>query len=247
MTDGRDAPQLGLDGGRHGAELALAGEQLAEGVADVHDIDVARCDPGGGERLAHGLGEQLGESDLFARGVAREVGLIAAEHCHGHTVISTVVVGVRQTLRSTCRIAMPARKMHGAARVADYTRRGWWTDETVQQLFADQVRTRGAALAVVDPPNKAELVDLPPRRLSWAELGEQVDRLAATLLDYGIGEGDVLAVQLPNIAELVIAYLAAWRVRAIVSPLPVQYRRHELESLGRVGSVPRRADQRPHR
>jgi acyl-CoA synthetase (AMP-forming)/AMP-acid ligase II len=47
----------------------------------------------------------------------------------------------------------------------------------------------------------------------------------------------VLAVQLPNIVELAVAYLAAWRVRAIVSPLPVQYRRHEIVELGAIGSI----------
>lgn len=128
---------------------------------------------------------------------------------------------------------MPARKMHPSQRVAEYTGRGWWSDETVQQLLADRIAERGGALALVDPPNKADLVDLPTRRWTWTEIGEQTDRLAAALLEHGIGEGDVLGVQLPNTAELAIIYLAAWRVRAIVSPLPVQYRRHEIESMAR--------------
>jgi acyl-CoA synthetase len=126
---------------------------------------------------------------------------------------------------------MSARRLHSAQRVADYTGRGWWTGETVQQLFADRLAERGDAEALVDPPNKTELVDLSALRLSWTEVGEAVDHLAAVLLANGIGEGDVLGIQLPNIAELAIAYLAAWRVRAIVSPLPVQYRRHEIESM----------------
>jgi acyl-CoA synthetase len=132
---------------------------------------------------------------------------------------------------------MPARRMHPAQRIADYTAKGWWTGETVQQLFADRVAEFADEPAVVDPPNKADLVDLPPRRVSWREVEDEVDRLAAVLLDNGVGEGDVLAVQLPNIIELAVAYLAAWRVRAIVSPLPVQYRRHELVELGNIGEV----------
>ena len=129
---------------------------------------------------------------------------------------------------------MAARKMHPPARVAEYTGRGWWTDETVQQLFADRVAEFGAEEAVLDPPNKPDLVDLPSRRLTWQQVDDEVDRLAAVLLAHGIGEGDVLAVQLPNIVELAVAYLAAWRVRAIVSPLPVQYREHEFVELGRL-------------
>jgi acyl-CoA synthetase len=132
---------------------------------------------------------------------------------------------------------MAARRMHPPERVAEYTARGWWTDETVQRLFADRVAEFGDELAIVDPPNKADLVDLPARRLSWREVDEEVERLAAVLLAVGIGEGDVLAVQLPNIIELAVAYLAAWRVRAIVSPLPVQYRRHELVELGNIGEI----------
>jgi acyl-CoA synthetase (AMP-forming)/AMP-acid ligase II len=38
-------------------------------------------------------------------------------------------------------------------------------------------------------------------------------------------------VQLPNVVELVVVYLAAARIGAIVSPLPVQYRKHELRQV----------------
>lgn len=132
---------------------------------------------------------------------------------------------------------MTGRRMHPQERIDDYVGRGWWTGETVQQLFIDRVAQRGAALAVVDPPNKTDLVDTPPLRLSWNEMDARVDELAAVLLAHGVGEGDVIAVQLPNIVELAVAYLAAWRVRAIVSPLPVQYRRHEIVELGTIGRV----------
>lgn len=132
---------------------------------------------------------------------------------------------------------MPSRKMHSPERVDDYTSRGWWTNETVQQLFADRVAEYGDALAVIDPPNKADLVDTESQRASWNDIDRQTDELAAVLLASGIGEGDVLAVQLPNIVELAVVYLAAWRVRAIVSPLPVQYRRHEVVELGNIGQI----------
>jgi acyl-CoA synthetase (AMP-forming)/AMP-acid ligase II len=132
---------------------------------------------------------------------------------------------------------MPAMKMHPADRVASYTGKGWWTDETVQQLFADRVAEFGDQAAMVDPPNKADLVDLPILRASWNDLDRRVDELAAVLLDNGVGEGSVLAVQLPNIVELAVAYLAGWRVRAIVSPLPVQFRRHEIVELGNIGRI----------
>ncbi|MGN6609666.1 MAG: class I adenylate-forming enzyme family protein [Jatrophihabitans sp.] len=129
---------------------------------------------------------------------------------------------------------MVGRRMHTQWRVDEYTGKGWWTDETVQQLFADRVAEYGDELAAVDPLNKADLVDLPFQRASWHDIDRQVDRLAAVLRSHDIGEADVLVVQLPNIVELIVAYLAAWRVRAIVSPLPVQYRRHETVELGAI-------------
>ncbi|MFI5430153.1 hypothetical protein [Aeromicrobium sp. UC242_57] len=44
------------------------------------------------------------------------------------------------------------RGLHPASKVQDYRERGWWSDETVDQLFRHQVETRGDELAVVDPP-----------------------------------------------------------------------------------------------
>ena len=132
---------------------------------------------------------------------------------------------------------MAGRKMHPQPRIEEWTATGAWTQETVQQLFLDRVAEFGEQLAVVDPPNKGDLVDLPQQRATWIGIAEQAERLAAVLLDHGLGEADVVAVQLPNVVELVVVYLAAWRIRAIVSPLPVQYRRHELVELGNIGEI----------
>ncbi len=68
-------------------------------------------------------------------------------------------------------------------------------------------------------------------RLTYAELKQSSDRLAGGLLEIGLGKDDVLMVQLPNVVELVVVYLAAARIGAIVSPLPVQYRKHELRQV----------------
>jgi acetoacetyl-CoA synthetase len=53
------------------------------------------------------------------------------------------------------------------------------------------------------------------RRLSFAELHEQVRRLAAGLQEVGIGPGDVVAGILPNLPETVIAMLAAASLGAV--------------------------------
>ncbi len=123
--------------------------------------------------------------------------------------------------------------LHDPAKVEDYVARGWWTRETVDEVFRDRVAERGDALALVDPANKAALVGTGPRRLTWTELAAEVDHLAAGLHALGLGQGDVLGVQLPNTVELVEVYLAAWQLGITVSPMAVQYREHELVEMAR--------------
>jgi acyl-CoA synthetase (AMP-forming)/AMP-acid ligase II len=124
--------------------------------------------------------------------------------------------------------------LHPADRVAGYTARGWWRAETIESLLRDRIAERPDALAVADAPDKAALVGLPPLRWTFAELNAEVDRVAAVLKQHGIGPGDVVGVQLPNVAELVATFLAIVRIGAIVSPLPVQYREHELATIPRL-------------
>lgn len=103
------------------------------------------------------------------------------------------------------------------------------------------VRARAAerpdATAVVDPANRADLLGTPPRRLSWHELDDEVDALAATLAGHGIGVDDVVGTQLPNTVELVLAYLALVRLGAIVCPFPMAHREYELSTLGPVAGL----------
>ncbi|MFI5806241.1 class I adenylate-forming enzyme family protein [Streptomyces sp. NPDC051561] len=129
-----------------------------------------------------------------------------------------------------------ARRLHPPERVAEYTEAGWWDGETTDSLLRARVREHPDRLALVDPLNKTDLVDSPPLRLSWAGVDAEADRLAAVLLRHGLGQGDVLGVQLPNTAEQVCVYLACWRIGVIVSPLPVQYREHETVQLGQLAS-----------
>jgi len=129
---------------------------------------------------------------------------------------------------------MGHRGLHPAERVAEYTAAGWWSGETMDQLFRARVAADPDRIAVVDPANKADLTGDQPRRLTWRELDDEVYGLADVLLSHGVGAGDVVGLQMPNTVELVAAYLACWRIGAVVSPLPVQYREHEISELGRL-------------
>lgn len=112
--------------------------------------------------------------------------------------------------------------------VREYTARGYWGSATLADLFDRNVQATPDAVAVVDPANRADLTSGQPMRLTYRELAAVSDRLAYALLGLGVGKDDVVMVQLPNIVELIAVYLAAARIGAIVSPLPVQFRTHEL-------------------
>jgi acyl-CoA synthetase (AMP-forming)/AMP-acid ligase II len=57
------------------------------------------------------------------------------------------------------------------------------------------------------------------RRWTYAQLGADVDRLAAGLAGAGVGRGDVVAFQLLNGPEFVLLWLAAQRLGAIAAPM----------------------------
>ncbi len=116
-------------------------------------------------------------------------------------------------------------------RIADFTARGWWGTRTLHAGFADAVAAHPGREAVVDPPNREALTDGAPRRLSYAELAAEVDRMAVVLHRQGLRRDDIVVVQLVNSVEQYVVYLAALRLGLIISPVPVQYREHELHQI----------------
>ncbi|TDG13350.1 (2,3-dihydroxybenzoyl)adenylate synthase [Seongchinamella unica] len=114
-------------------------------------------------------------------------------------------------------------------RIREMTERGFWGHDTLHSLLAGCAESHGDRLAVADPPNKAELCGIPPRRLDFSTLQHFSGRLASELLGCGVRSGDRLLVQLPNISELVALYYACSRIGAIISPIPVQYAPHEIQ------------------
>lgn len=114
------------------------------------------------------------------------------------------------------------------ARIADYTRRGWWGTQTLWDLFVRHRDARPLDEAVVDAPNRAEFAHGAPRRLRWQDLAHEVDAVCLTLLDQGIRRDDIVVMMLPNCVEQFAVYLACLRLGVVVTPVPVQYREHEL-------------------
>ncbi|WP_116366944.1 class I adenylate-forming enzyme family protein [Parahaliea mediterranea] len=113
-------------------------------------------------------------------------------------------------------------------RINSMTSAGYWGSDTLHSLLALWASKAPSSLAVIDQPNKAELTDIPARRLSYGDLDALSAQYAAELLALGIKPGDRLLVQLPNISELIALYYATSRIGAIISPVPVQYGALEL-------------------
>jgi cyclohexanecarboxylate-CoA ligase len=109
------------------------------------------------------------------------------------------------------------------AREREFTARGWWRDDTLPAWLATHAQRRARAAALAWQGGV----------LSWAQLQERVLRAAAGLKRRGVQHGDVVAMQLPNSPEFVIAYLALSRLGAVMCTLHMPYRQAEVEALTR--------------
>ena len=66
------------------------------------------------------------------------------------------------------------------------------------------------------------------RSISFGELREASDRLACALADLGVKKGDRVALYLLNSPQFVIAYFAALKCGATVTPISPVYTSHEV-------------------
>lgn len=74
------------------------------------------------------------------------------------------------------------------------------------------------------------------KKITYGELRDKVDRLATALFDLGVKKGDRVALLLLNSPEYIMAFFAALRVGAAVTPISPVYVsseiRHQLENSG---------------
>ena len=97
----------------------------------------------------------------------------------------------------------------------------YWRDETLRDWLEQHAGQSPQRLAVIGPG------------ASWryAELHARALDLAAHFRALGIGRGDVVAIQLPNLPEFVLTYLATAYAGAILQTLHMPYRGAEIEQL----------------
>ena len=116
-------------------------------------------------------------------------------------------------------------------KVEDYTARGWWGTQTLWDVFVRNEAEFGDREAVVDAPNRSEFAHGTPQRLTWHQLRVAVDRLCLALIDNRIHRDDIVVAMMPNCVEQFVVYLACARLGIVVTPVPVQYREHELAQI----------------
>jgi hypothetical protein len=121
---------------------------------------------------------------------------------------------------------------------------------TLDDLFRRAGVRHPDMVAIADPANRESFTSGAPRRLTFAQADRAVSALAARLRRLGLQTDMVVALQLPNTVESVIALLAALRAGMIAVPLPLLWRQQEtvaaLRMIGakaivtasRIGSTP---------
>ncbi len=107
------------------------------------------------------------------------------------------------------------------ANSAAYRAGGYWNDEVLADWLRRNSNTRGDRVALRSAG----------QRWSHAELQFEVARLANALTAQGIARGEVVAVQLPNIAQFVFAYLAIASIGAVMQTVHMAYRGGDCEAL----------------
>ncbi len=117
------------------------------------------------------------------------------------------------------------------AREDEYVRRGWWREDTIWSCFARNAEAAPARVALSDPPNRATIAGGEARTLDYRALRAEVEATAHALARRGIGRGDVVVAQLPNVVESVVLLLAAARLGCVLSPVSTQFRAHELRQV----------------
>src|SRR5262245_53203498 len=100
---------------------------------------------------------------------------------------------------------------------------GLWSDKTFASALAERVRAA---------PEREALTD-GTRRVSYRELADGIDRMAAQLRALGIAAGDVVTIQLPNWIEFAFVFFALERLGAVAVTVSVDFRSRELEYIMR--------------
>src|SRR5690606_875629 len=131
------------------AEMALHAVELGGEVADVSALDLFGRDLAGLERAPHALAHQGGEVLVLLRPVAREVGLIAAQHvdfrAQSHDVTPEFVADRPPLGRPDRRPRDPDPRRYSATKKRPTLMRAWWKKRSGLPVRAASASAAGTA------------------------------------------------------------------------------------------------------
>ena len=111
---------------------------------------------------------------------------------------------------------------------ARYRAKGYWTDRSLADTFAEVFSQYAGRVAVIDRDQS----------VTYAQLNERSERLALNLLDEGLKPLDRVVMQLPNVVEFVYLYFALQKVGAIpIMALPTHRTREVSQFVELSGAV----------
>ncbi len=99
-----------------------------------------------------------------------------------------------------------------------YRADGYWLDRTISEVMDECFAKYGPRTALITPGGRV---------LTYGELGNLVTRLALHLVNLGLRKYDRLILQMPNMAEVVITYLATLKAGGI--PIMALFAHREAE------------------
>jgi len=102
-----------------------------------------------------------------------------------------------------------------------YREKGYYLDETLSSWLKGNATNLSANPAIISSNGNK----------TYTDLSREVSRLAAGLQALGLKKGDIIAVQLPNIPEFIVSYLAIASIGGIMQTLHMPYQKSELEYL----------------
>lgn len=95
------------------------------------------------------------------------------------------------------------------------------TDKCVHQLFEEQVEKNPDKIAVVACD----------KTLTYRELNEEANRIAHSLIEKGIGRGNIVAIILPRESHLIPAMFGVLKSGAAYMPLDPSYPQDRIDYL----------------
>jgi acyl-CoA synthetase (AMP-forming)/AMP-acid ligase II len=114
---------------------------------------------------------------------------------------------------------MPIETRLTSAMVERYTASGHWRDETFYELLSARAAMHPDRVAIVDPYGS----------VTYGDLKDRIERMAAVLKAKGIGRGDVVTIQVPNWIDFAYAFFALELLGAIANKVNPDFRAREME------------------